>query len=72
MPVDAKKLAVVLAGPRDVEREIELIREAIVEVNITLRFAAASIVLEPLHWRTDVYPGFHPEGPPGLIDQCKN
>jgi hypothetical protein len=26
------------------------------------------VVLELTHWKTDAYPGFHPEGPQGLID----
>ena len=26
------------------------------------------VVLELIHWKTDAYPGFHPEGPQGVID----
>ena len=26
------------------------------------------VVLELTHWKTDAYPGFHPEGPQGVID----
>jgi HEAT repeat protein len=60
-------LRVVVASPGDVQPERDLLDEVVAEVN---RSAASErgLLLELRKWETDAYPGFHPEGPQGLID----
>jgi hypothetical protein len=68
MPVDVKKLLVVLAGAGDVDPEIQQVRNAITEVNRTMHFANAKIYLDLIHWRTHAYPGLDPRGAQPVID----
>src|SRR5262245_36608244 len=72
MAQDSKTLRVILACPGDVDREAQLLEAAIGRVNATLRAARADIHLDLGHWRTDARPGFHPDGPQGIVDQCLN
>ena len=63
-------LRIVVASPSDVKAERDLLPNAIEELN---RGVAADrwLSLELSRWETDAYPGFHPEGPQGLIDPMK-
>ena len=65
--VQKRDLRIVVASPSDVKAERDLLPNVIEELN---RGVAAdrglSLVLS--RWETDAYPGFHPEGPQGLID----
>ncbi len=60
-------LRVVVASPKDVQQE----RNALVEVAEELNRGIAgdrALRIDISRWETDVYPGFHIEGPQGLID----
>jgi len=57
-------LRIVVASPSDVQAELD----AVVQIVEELNRAARGMVMEVKHWETDAYPGFHPEGPQGLID----
>lgn len=60
-------LRVVLASPNDVRRERESYASVLEQVNRdTAR--PSGLHLELWRWETDAYPGFHPDGPQGLID----
>jgi small GTP-binding protein len=60
-------LRVVVASPGDVQPERDVLPSVIEEVN---RIVAADhgLHLELSRWETDTHPGFHAEGPQGLID----
>jgi hypothetical protein len=58
----------VVVSPGDVEGEVASLRGVIQEVNRTLALAGRNLVLEMVHWKTDVHPGFHVDGPQALID----
>jgi len=60
-------LRVVVASPGDVQPERESIDDVVAELNRTVA-KDRSLHLEISRWETDAYPGFHPEGPQGLID----
>lgn len=60
-------LRVVLASPGDVKAEREAAARVVEEINHGLA-AARPLRLELFRWETDTYPGFHPDGPQGLID----
>jgi hypothetical protein len=62
-----KTLRVILASPGDVQPERGVLPGVIDELN---RFLARdrNLHLELYRWETDAFPGFHPEGPQGLID----
>ena len=60
-------MRIVVASPGDVQPE----RDALVQVVEELNNGVArdrSLRLELARWETDAYPGFHLEGPQGLID----
>jgi TIR domain len=63
----AKILRVVVVSPGDVQMERDALYGIAAEIN---RATAADrgIRLELARWETDAYPGFHLEGPQGLID----
>jgi hypothetical protein len=63
-----KTLRVILASPGDVQPERDVLPEVIDELN---RYLARdrNLHLELYRWETDAYPGFHSEGPQGLIDR---
>ena len=63
----AKILRVVVASPSDVQEERDVLDNVVTEVNRGVA-ADRGIRLEVARWETDAYPGFHPEGPQGLID----
>jgi internalin A len=60
-------LRVVVASPGDVQPERELLPTVIDEVNRGMA-ADRGLRLELSRWETDAHPGFHAEGPQGLID----
>jgi len=60
-------LRIVLSSPSDVDDECRVMDRVIAELNRGVAHER-HVVLELTHWKTDAYPGFHPEGPQGLID----
>src|SRR5262245_22762179 len=60
-------LRIVVASPSDVKAERDLLPNVIAELNRGVA-ADRGLSLELSRWETDAYPGFHPEGPQGLID----
>lgn len=67
MSEQVKKLRIVVASPGDVLRECETVSKVLEELNKGVA-ADRGLLLEAIRWETDTYPGFHPEGPQGLID----
>ena len=65
---ELKVLHVVIASPGDVQAEREIVGAALADVNRSVA-ADRGLRLEPMIWETDAYPGFHREGPQGLIDE---
>ena|GEM_PF-3083374 len=61
------ELKVVLASPGDVEAERNCVGHVLDEVNRHVG-KLLRLRLELLRWETDAFPGFHAEGPQGLID----
>lgn len=61
-------LRVVMASPSDVAQERAAFPGIVDEVNREVA-SERGLYLEPYQWETDAYPGFHPEGPQGLIDE---
>lgn len=62
-------IRIVVASPRDVQPERDALPSIIEELNRGIA-AERSVRLELSRWETDSYPGFHPEGPQGLIDEA--
>ncbi|MCP4407855.1 MAG: SUMF1/EgtB/PvdO family nonheme iron enzyme [Gammaproteobacteria bacterium] len=62
-----KQLRIVLSSPGDVEGERQVMQNVIDEVNHVVALDRG-LHLELSRWETDAYPGFHAEGPQGLID----
>jgi formylglycine-generating enzyme required for sulfatase activity len=60
-------LRVVGASPSDVQAERNALPAVIEELNQSVA-RDRHLRLELVRWETDAYPGFHPEGPQGLID----
>src|SRR5215471_18101175 len=60
-------LRIVVASPGDVQAERDALPAVLDELNRGIA-AAHGLRLELERWETDTYPGFHPEGPQGLID----
>jgi hypothetical protein len=60
-------LRAVVASPSDVQKERDAVESVINDVNRST-CADRGIRIELARWETDTYPGFHPEGPQGLID----
>jgi hypothetical protein len=58
---------IVVASPSDVQAERDLLPEVIEELNRGIA-GERELRLELLRWETDAHPGFHSEGPQGLID----
>lgn len=63
----ARIIRIVVASPGDVMAERNALADVIEDLNqgIARQFG---LRLELARWETDSYPGFHPEGPQGLID----
>jgi tetratricopeptide (TPR) repeat protein len=60
-------LRIVVASPSDVQSERDVLSVVTNELNRGIA-AERDLRLELSQWETDAYPGFHPEGPQGLID----
>jgi internalin A len=63
----ARILRIVLASPGDVQAERNALPSVLEELNSGVA-ADRGLRLELARWETDTHPGFHPEGPQGLID----
>jgi hypothetical protein len=64
-------IRIVVASPSDVKAERRALAAVIQELNHGIA-AERGLILELTMWETDAYPGFHPEGPQGLIDKVLN
>ena len=64
---DLKILRVVVASPGDVQAERDRVPAVVNELNRGIA-ADQGLRLEVYRWETDAYPGFHAQGPQGLID----
>jgi hypothetical protein len=64
-----KRYRIVVASPGDVQEERDLVQSAVDEVNRTLDLARSDVILTVSRLETDVYPGFHPEGPQGRVEE---
>jgi HEAT repeat protein/predicted ATPase len=64
-------MRVVVASPGDVQAERDLLAAVIDELNRGIA-AERGLHLVLSRWETDARPGFHPEGPQGLIDPILN
>jgi hypothetical protein len=64
-------LRIVVASPSDAQPERDVLPSVIDEVNRVLA-ADRGLHLVLTRWETDAHPGFHPEGPQGLIDPTLN
>lgn len=60
-------LRVVVASPSDVQAERDTLSSVADELNRTVA-RVHGLRLEVVRWETDAYPGFHVDGPQGLID----
>jgi len=60
-------LRIVVASPADVQPERDVLPSVIEEINRGVA-ADRGLRLELSRWETDTHPGFHTEGPQGLID----
>lgn len=60
-------LRLVVASPADVQQERDLLERVAVELNRGIA-ADRDLRIELVRWETDTHPGFHVEGPQGLID----
>lgn len=58
---------IIVASPGDVQAERDLLPGVIDELNRGIA-ADRNLRLELVRWETDSFPGFHPEGPQGLIN----
>ena len=63
----ADVLRIVVASPSDVQPERDALSGVVDELNRGIA-EERGLRLELVRWETDAYPGFHPEGPQGLID----
>lgn len=61
------KLRIVLASPSDVQSERNAVESIATELNSTIA-KKRGMHIEVSRWETDAYPGFHADGPQGLID----
>ena len=57
----------VLSSPGDVDDECQRMKDIVDELNKGIA-DERNVHLELIHWKTDAYPGFHAEGPQGIID----
>jgi hypothetical protein len=64
-------LRIVVASPGDVQAERDALTTVVEELNRGIA-GDRSLRLELGRWETDAYPGFHPDGPQGLIGSVLN
>ena len=65
---DSQVLRLVVASPGDVAKERRLVSRVVDEVN-RVTAEELGLIVKAILWETDAYPGFHVEGPQGLIDE---
>jgi len=65
--ISHKLLRLVLASPADVKPERNIVPEVVEELNRGVA-ELVGLRLEVARWEIDTYPGFHADGPQGLID----
>lgn len=70
-PQEVRLLRVVVASPADVQSERDVLPTVIEEVNRGVA-TDRGLRLELSRWETDAHPGFHLDGPQGLIDPILN
>lgn len=63
----ARILRIVVASPSDVQAERDSVAAVVEDLNNGIA-EDRGLRLVVSRWETDAYPGFHPEGPQGLID----
>jgi ATP/maltotriose-dependent transcriptional regulator MalT len=61
-------LRVIVVSPSDVQAERDALPRIIEEINRGVA-RSCGVYLQPWRWETDAFPGFHPAGPQGLIDE---
>lgn len=66
-----RPLRIVLSSPSDVADECRALEGVIAELNRGVAHER-KVTLELTHWQTDAYPGFHADGPQGVIDPILN
>ncbi|MCG8603521.1 phospholipase D-like domain-containing protein [bacterium] len=69
--MNVEVLRIIVASPSDVQPERNLVDEVIKELNQGIA-ADRRLRLEVVRWEIDTHPGFHPDGPQGLIDSLLN
>jgi hypothetical protein len=62
------RLRVVVASPSDVQSERDAVSQVVDDLNRGIA-PERKLLIELSRWETDAHPGFHPEGPQGLIDK---
>ncbi|MGC1932272.1 MAG: hypothetical protein WA667_25145 [Candidatus Nitrosopolaris sp.] len=65
------QLKIVIASPNDVREEREALDREIQRVNLLIA-EGLGLTLKALRWETNTYPGFHVDGPQGLVDSILN
>jgi tetratricopeptide (TPR) repeat protein len=68
MPGDVKTLRIVVASPSDVRKERQAVEAVAAELNNGLG-NDFGVLLTVSRWETQAFPGFHRNGPQGLIDE---
>lgn len=66
-PSHPRLFRIVVASPSDVQPERNCLETVVAELNQGIA-GLAGLRLELCRWETDTYPGFHVDGPQGLID----
>jgi hypothetical protein len=64
---EERKIRIVVASPSDMNAERKGLTKVIEELNNGVA-GLLGLRLQLSRWETDVYPGFHPDGPQGHID----
>ncbi len=65
--ITKRTVRIVLSSPNDVQPERQVMEKVIDELNGGIA-DDRGLCLELSRWETDAYPGFHAEGPQGIID----
>lgn len=61
-------LRLIVVSPNDVSNERQLLDDVVNNINKEIA-SYLGLSIETFRWETDTYPGFHPAGPQGLIDE---
>lgn len=65
--MSTRLIKLVVASPSDVQQERDLVERVVKEINEGVA-EDRGLQLKLYRWETDTYPGFHQDGPQGLID----